>query len=191
MLKQLVLAAVLAGAISIQPEAMAQAGFTPSPGLGGLKLDLDTESGNASRFEISQVCEINAIRTTLSVPRLGSNARWLPSTTINLSGSDLSVGVQIGGTRSQPLPIRIRTYGKDQDTAAVLKRQLKVSETVDIAIDWTPGGDVRIRIGDEEATVRVPGGVKAISFGNSTGEALFSPLSIGRTPAPVAGCPIS
>jgi hypothetical protein len=173
------------------PAALAQAGFQPSPGLGNIRLDLDTEGGNASHFEIRKTCGLNAVRMTFSMPRLGEHQRWLPVATIGLANAEQGVSLQIGGSRTAPSPIGLRTITKDVDLRVDFKKTLAAGQKIDVTIDWTPGGEVRVAIGDEIKTANLSGGIDTLSFSNSTGEALIDPLSIGRTAAPVRECPMA
>jgi hypothetical protein len=169
--------------------AYAQSGFAASPGLGNLRLDLDTEGGHASHFELRETCGLNALRAVLTLPRLGANERWLPVASIALGNPDQTVYLQIGGVRAAPLPVSIRTLGKDIDMTIAFKAKVSSGNKTSIAIDWTPQGEVRMTVNDETTTVKVAGGVRTLSFSNSTGEAQLDPLSIGRTSAPVSDCP--
>jgi hypothetical protein len=73
--------AILVAQLAVMPSAQAQSRFQASPGLANLRLDLDTEGGNFSSLQMSP-CGLNAIRATITMPRLGNNARWLPVTSI-------------------------------------------------------------------------------------------------------------
>lgn len=183
-----VLTALAAMCVCTPSAATAQGGFQAAPNLSGLMLDLDSKEGTASSFDIPNACGLNAVRTRLSMPRIGLSSRWLPVATIRVMSGESWVGLSIGGNRTFPMNVRVIASGGATDQ--LFARQMQTSETADVAVDWTPEGVVTIAVWGETLTAKLPGPPTGVEFSSSTAQAKFAGLSIGRTTAAVVECPV-
>jgi hypothetical protein len=183
------LACAFAAAMMCMGAAHAQDTFRAAPVLGGLRLDLDTQDGHYSELAFGETCGLNAIRATINVPRFGQHERWAPSANIFLRNGEDYVALKfVSLTRRPPLRLALTRRVDEVQSEEPFTRALWVSEKLEVAIDWTPEGEVRVRLDGETRSASLPGGVREIAFLNSTGEAAFIPLRIGRTDAPVREC---
>lgn len=174
------------------PGALAQDdGFIAHPHLSNIYIDLDTQDGHASRVMFGELCGLNAVRSIVQAPRLGEHPHWQPVANLMLvSETGAVVALRFAAPlEGGPLRVFVLEAGGGDVRETDFEQTLDVGAEVSIAADWTPQGDVRLRVGDEVRSVRMDGAPVALSIANSTGEVIFNGLSIGRTPAGVVACP--
>jgi hypothetical protein len=173
--------AVLAG---VYPAA-AQT-FTPAPGLGSMRLDLDTQEGNSSQWELKDLCGVNAVRATLTSPRLGSDRRWAPVINFHVRRGTETANLQFAAMdRAPPFLVRVlHSNGDTRSQAATLPVTFRGDAPVEVAVDWTQDGQVTMRVGDVEGRLQLSGAPTSFAITNSTGEAMFDPLRIGYVGEP-------
>jgi hypothetical protein len=159
--------------------------FMPAPSMGNLYLDLDIVDGRYSEWRINDLGTINALRARLQVHRFGEQSKWAPTFTIEVDRSN-NENVQFQLTaprRGSPLVIRaVHRAGSKFMQFALFHATLNLDQKLDIAIDWTPTGDITLRIAPNEfATMALHGAPTKLSIGASTGEIEFDPLALGHS----------
>jgi hypothetical protein len=156
--------------------------FTPLLPLGSTALDFDTQDGAYSFWRVATLDSINAIRTTFQAHRLGQDPRWAPAFTIALVSGSNRIDFRIASdTRRAPLTMRITRFegGKPGEDQA-FETTIGLDEKLDLAVDWTPAGDVTVTAGQEAHSIALGAAVTSVEFYGSTGEAEFDPLRLGH-----------
>lgn len=156
--------------------------FTPAPGPTELTLSSDSASGKTAawRFDADGV---NAIRTGITVTKLGYDPYKLPSITITISGHGHKTVLKLASANFRP-PLTVRAERWVGDTflsQAPFAKPLALKQRLDVAIDWSRNGKVTIVAGGESHTLILGGEVEEIVFAVETGEVRFDPLAIGST----------
>lgn len=164
---------------------------------GSYKIDLDTQDGNFSQWETSDVSDINTLHAHITFLRKGSG-NYAPIMTMGLMSGGKSVYIQfVALAQKGPLfGIVHGTHPDDQGTSAKFNenRQLiltppEFSEGFDVHVSWTPEGKVSFDIYDkanaslsqgfEHHEVQLDGPVTSVRLSNSTSEVEFNKLELG------------
>lgn len=157
--------------------------FTPARGLGALSVDLDTEAGAFSMVQFNDLCGLNAFRSTLRAPRLGTHRRWAPRITLSLRNGTDTVNLLFSALEwHPPMTVEISRYvGNERAETETLPTVLRPDESMSIEIDWTAQGQVIYRLGGLERTLQMSAPPTELRISNSTGEAQLDPLQLGVT----------
>ena len=179
--------------------------FVPAP-LGSYLLDLDVPDGRTSLWRLDNVGLSNAVRAVVRVSR-ASVAEKRPEFTISLEGGDERVTIVFraparsapptdkADASAAPEPAEAvddggaltatmvhETAGKDAGGGGTFDVPLKVGQTFNIVIDWTPQGVVRATLnGKESLSANMAGSVRQLVVRAASGEIEFNPLQVGQT----------
>jgi hypothetical protein len=147
-----------------------------------IDLALDTMNGHFSYWRTSNLGDLNALRATLSVTRLGNDPKWAPvfSIRVNIGGGDF-LAFHIG-TEARKLPLLLRVLshrnGKTEYPAKFAKT-LRIDEKLDVEMSWS-AGKLIIRVGNAETKeMPISGPVTGLQISASTGELLVDGLVLG------------
>ena len=164
--------------------AEAAGGFMPALNLANLMLDLDSQAGNFSVLRVSNTADMNALRVTMQMHRLGEDPRWAPGGNVAFKNGQDSVTFQIlAPQRVAPLSVRLYRYrdGK-QDQEQMFALTVGMDQKLDVAIGWDASGAITVTAGGETHSMNLGEKIEQIELSASTGEVEFNPLSIGRVP---------
>jgi hypothetical protein len=155
--------------------------FVPAPGLAALSIDLDTEEGHYAEWRTGDLCSVNALRASVTVPRLGVHERWAPAVNFFVARGQERVGVQFSAPeRVRPFIADFVHYGATAQERTPLQGAFAFETPVQVELTWTPEGVVTINVGDDTAVLSLGGAPDAVAISNSTGEAIISPFQLGR-----------
>jgi hypothetical protein len=160
--------------------------FVAAPGQ-SFYLDLDTAAGCFSEWRHEDLGSLNALSTTVRVPRVRSDRKWYPAFGIWLQEAGIGQGRRRVGVRlvapqkKETLVIEILQDNKDDPASTdTLPIEVGLDEDVAIAMDWSTPNSITIKVGDHETrTVPVTWQVGGISITSSTGQVKLDPLLLG------------
>ena len=176
-----VLLFALFGGLAITTTSAAQT-FKAAPGLDQISMDLDTQSGNFSNWKSDNLCGFSGLRAALTMPRLGKDEDFLPSTQVIVKHDKEGIGVRFSSLdRTNSLTGTFVHVLGAQDDAKPLTKAFDAEKTIDIAIDWSIDGTVTVKVGQESQTMRLAGSVDHLEISNSTSEVIVSRLQLGTT----------
>lgn len=176
-------AAVLAIVLHANAQADPRSTFTPAAH-SSFDLDLNSEAGHYSHWESSDLSEINALRASATVRRLGDDPRWAPAFNFAVVSDSDEYMVQIVSADRATLTgatIKHLVSGRVVDTQN-WGFVAAMNQALEVRIDWTASGLVSFSAGGREAPpMQLAGPVKTIEINSSTGELNLRDVRLGAT----------
>ena len=162
---------------------------------GTFALDQDTPDDSMAVWKLDPMIGINAMRTKLTVHRTGKRGRN-PTFAFALSNAEDTVRFQVFSKPAGRTLVPLLTEDKDHTESknligGVYAFELAVGETVDVEVNWTDLGEVKVTLrgkdpsslkGFQRNSVTMRGGAPtALQFFAISGEAEWNPIQLGST----------
>ena len=176
------LAAVLF-AIAFMNPALAADGFVALEGAATSNIDLDTPGGDFSYWVIPNVGSANTLRATFQIKSINQDPKWHPRTQIALISGDETAQLRFGAIGDSTFEVSLVQY-KRRELASTQKLgiTLKLGEPIEVSMDWTPDGEVIVKVGSsDQYTVALEHPVIRLEITNSSCDAMFEPVALGRS----------
>lgn len=195
------LAALMLSTLALGP-VRAEEPFRPAPGYERINLDLDTEDGHFSEYKITETCGMNALRAVITIKRVGSKGGAIiplgadskagveSNATLGLKGEKDLVALQaVADTKQKRIRIRLSSNVNGAAREEWFAKTYDLKQPIQLALKWGEDGAVEAALeGGETHIIHLGGGVRQVSLANSTGEALFDPVQLGRAGGSVREC---
>lgn len=173
--------ASLALAIIAIASPVAAQDFTPAPALGRSYIDLDSADGRFSRWDLGDLCGVNAVEGTLTVPRIGpGRAYFLIAMMTQDRAADIAFMTMDGGASLAG------EWGVDGQPDGSTNTSIGLNTETSFSLQWTTSGSVTFRVGDAIRTYELGSTPRVLRLEANSGETMFA-VSIGRRGA-APGC---
>lgn len=187
-MKSKIIVAVIAAAWLLGPTAQA-AEFTPALNARSV-IDLDTPDDSISLWEQDDLAGITALRSEVTVRRVGKPKSIKPGLFLILSNDMGSVSfILLASPKGSMMALESKRGGAVTGGEAFFS-VIDPQETFGLEIDWTTAGRVEVRItsktikamggdGFERHTISLDGAPTKIEIYGMAGEVEFKPLTLG------------
>lgn len=172
--------ASLALAIAAMASPAAAQDFTPAPALGRSYVDLDSADGRYSRWDLGDLCGVNAVEGTLTVPRAGAESYFVIAVLTQGRSADVAFAAADGGASLAG------EWGVDGEPDGSTNTSVSLNTETAFSLQWTASGSVTFRVGDAMRTYELGGAPQVLRLEVNSGETIFL-VSIGRRGA-APGC---
>ncbi len=189
-MKQTVSIALVAALIgtTVNHSARAQS-FAPAASA-NYTMDLDTQNGNFSVWQVNDLSAINALRSNVTIARLGQDPKWAPTFLIMLNSDAGRAELHISGLDGRLILTAESWVGEEQMQSEVFLLPPEIAETFGLDVDWSPDGSVVFVVRDKAAgkvngyerhVISLMGPPTTLEITSSTGQLKLDQVKLGRT----------
>jgi hypothetical protein len=184
-----IMSAAMAALLLLSAPSAGAAEFTPAPNAGYV-IDLDTPDNSMSLWQLEEMSGINALRARVTFVRVGKKTSYGPATMLILSNGASEASLMFLLTPKGSVAMLTAKRGETELGRELFLMPIDPKETLGLEIDWTPQGEVTVRIatkavkdmggdGFERHVVTMDGAPTQIKILGGGSEVEFKPLRLG------------
>lgn len=184
-----IMTAAIAAAMLLWAPAAGAAEFAAAPNASHV-IDLDTPDNSMSLWQLDEMSGVNALRARVTFARVGKKTQYGPIVVLVLSNGQSETRLTFLLTPKASMALLGAHRGDTDLGGTIFLLPVDPKETFGLEIDWTPEGQVTVRIatkaaramggdGFERHEVTMDGAPTRIQVLGGGSEVEFKPLTLG------------